>query len=126
MQLAKHAELAFAVKRIEAGRLEIQGALQSPPFAVTSDGITKLTNEHAISSVDAKQLTPMDADQLMKLGNKVFLLATGERTVFPTANVRAAFLSKGIGLEVMDTRAAAYTYNVLIQENRDVCLIVLA
>jgi uncharacterized protein len=126
MQLAKHAELAFAIKRIESGQLEINGVLQTPPFAVTSEALVRLEGLQALSSIDAKLLSPADASRLMQLGNKVFLLATGERTVFPDASVRAAFLSQGIGLEVMDTRAAAYTYNVLIQENRDVCLVVLA
>jgi uncharacterized protein len=46
------------------------------------------------------------------------LLGTGVTQVFPSSDVRRAFL--GIGLDVMTTGAAARTYNVLLAEGRPV------
>lgn len=52
----------------------------------------------------------------------LILLGTGERLVFPPAAVLAVARRRGIGIEVMDNRAAARTYNVLLSEERDVLL----
>lgn len=54
------------------------------------------------------------------------LLGTGRRQVFPTADVREAFLLDRIGLDVMDTGAAARTFNVLLAEGRPVNAALLA
>jgi uncharacterized protein len=54
------------------------------------------------------------------------LLGTGARQIFPDARLRAAFLERRIGFEVMDTGAAARTYNVLLAENRPVMAALVA
>ena len=54
------------------------------------------------------------------------LLGTGRRQVFPDADVRRAFISARIGLDVMDTGAAARTYNVLLAEGRPVAAALIA
>jgi uncharacterized protein len=48
------------------------------------------------------------------------LLGTGKRQVMPAREVREAFVAAGLALEVMDTGAAARTYNVLLAEQRPV------
>ena len=48
------------------------------------------------------------------------LLGTGVAQVFPSPEVRRAFLDCGIGLDIMTTGAAARTYNVLLAEGRPV------
>lgn len=54
------------------------------------------------------------------------LFGTGERQVFPTAELRAAFAHAGIGLEPMSTGSAARTYNVLLGEGRPVAAALIA
>ena len=54
------------------------------------------------------------------------LVGTGRRQIFPEPAVHAAFLSRRIGLEVMDTGAACRTYNVLLAEERPVTVAVVA
>lgn len=49
---------------------------------------------------------------------EVLLLGTGERLIWPSADLRRAARAAGIGLEAMDSRAAARTWNVLVQEGR--------
>lgn len=56
----------------------------------------------------------------------VLLLGTGRRQVFPALVIRKAFAEAGIGLEPMDTGAAARTYNVLLAEGRPVSAALLA
>jgi uncharacterized protein len=48
------------------------------------------------------------------------LIGTGEQQRFPHASLLAAFFARRIGVEVMDTRAACRTYNVLVSEGRSV------
>ena len=54
------------------------------------------------------------------------IFGTGDRQKFPSPELRAAFEAAGIGLEVMDTGAAARTYNVLIAEERQVAAALIA
>ena len=48
------------------------------------------------------------------------LLGTGAAQLWPSAALTQAFATRGIGLEVMSTGAAARTYNVLLAEKRRV------
>jgi uncharacterized protein len=56
----------------------------------------------------------------------VLLLGTGRAPVFPDPHVLSAFRDAGLWLEVMDTGAAARTYNVLLAEEREVSAALLA
>jgi len=48
------------------------------------------------------------------------LLGTGEEHTLPSVEVRAAFASAGLAVDIMATGPAARTYNVLIGEGRRV------
>jgi uncharacterized protein len=54
------------------------------------------------------------------------LFGTGRVPTYPSPAVRAAFQVAGIGLEIMDTGAAARTYNVLLAEGRPVAAALIA
>lgn len=66
------------------------------------------------------ELTPEHFRRVLALRPELILLGTGERQIFPDARVVAAVHGAGVGFEVMDTRAACRTYNVLLQEGRHV------
>ena len=63
-----------------------------------------------------------DFEALLALGPEVVLLGTGSRQQLPSLELYADFAARGIGLEVMDNRAACRTYNVLLGEFRDVAV----
>jgi uncharacterized protein len=67
-------------------------------------------------------LTLEDFTRLIALAPEVVLLGTGDRQRLPPATLYAAFAARGIGLEVMDNRAACRTYNVLLGEYRNVAV----
>jgi uncharacterized protein len=67
-----------------------------------------------------EDLQPIDFDALFATKPQLVLLGTGERQQFPPAGIRAAFARAGVGLETMDLGAACRTFNVLIQEERNV------
>lgn len=69
---------------------------------------------------DIALLARQDIDALALLNPELVLLGTGKRMRFPAANLLAGLAAKRIGSEVMDTRAACRTYNILAEEGRNV------
>ena len=69
-----------------------------------------------------------DFDQILGTTDGIgfVLLGTGDSQVFPSSGIRRAFVDAGIGLEPMTTGAAVRTYNVLLQEGRDVACALIA
>jgi len=51
---------------------------------------------------------------------EVLILGTGRLTAFPSADILAYMAEQHIGLECMDSRSAARTYNILVGEGRRV------
>ena len=51
---------------------------------------------------------------------ELILLGTGTRQLFPDPHTTAGIFARGVGLEIMDTRAACRTFNVLVSEYRRV------
>jgi uncharacterized protein len=66
------------------------------------------------------ELTVAHFDAAFAWEPEIFLLGTGVRQEFPSREIYAAILARGIGFEVMDTGAACRTYNVLVSEDRRV------
>jgi uncharacterized protein len=64
-------------------------------------------------------------ESILALQPEVVLLGTGTCAVFPPQTVLAEFLKRGIGLETMDSAAAARTFNVLAGEGRNVVAVFL-
>ena len=71
---------------------------------------------------DVDRLSIADFEPLLALSPEVVLLGTGPRQRMPPPSLYAEFAARGIGLEVMDNRAACRTYNVLLGEFRDVAV----
>jgi uncharacterized protein len=59
-------------------------------------------------------------EPIFALSPDVVLLGTGSRQVFPHPALMTGFHQRGLGVEVMGTRAACRTFNILISESRNV------
>ena len=68
-------------------------------------------------------LTIADFAGIFEAKPEIVLLGTGSSNVFPPRELTFAFARKGVGLEVMDTAAAARTFNVLANESRRVAAV---
>jgi uncharacterized protein len=77
------------------------------------------------SAADFQQLKEDDFTPLAKLGVEIVLLGTGARQRFPHPRLTAALTRQRIGVEVMDSKAACRTYNILVGEARRVALALL-
>ena len=70
-------------------------------------------------------LTREDFAFLQSMEAEIVLLGTGPRQRFPHPRLTAPLAQAGMGLEVMDLRAACRTYNILVAEDRKVAAALL-
>lgn len=71
------------------------------------------------------ELAPEHLEPIFALQPEIVLLGTGSRQVFPDASLMMLFYRRGIGIEAMNTQAAARTFNVLVSESRNVAAALL-
>ena len=69
---------------------------------------------------DYRNLAPQHLDQIISWQPEIILLGTGKQPSFPDLDLITYVTSKNIGLEIMDTGAACRSYNLLINEGRNV------
>jgi len=97
----------------------VNGERHAGSLLVTADKLVPW----AAASFEALALAHFET--LVALGPDLVLLGTGARLRFPAAALTAPLVRAGIGLEVMDLRAACRTYNVLRAEERRVAAALL-
>lgn len=105
----------YAIRAVDAGGVQVNETRLTRSFFLTA---TDLVEDWAPRDVAA--LTPADLDPLLALQPALVLLGTGSRLRFPSPEVMAACLTRGIGFEAMDNAAAARTFTVLAGEERRV------
>ena len=93
----------------------VNGTRHTRSLLVTPDA---LVGDWPPSSIEPLTSTHLKA--LLALQPEVVLLGTGARLSFPAADVLRPLIDAGIGYEVMDTRAACRTFNILMAEGRRV------
>jgi uncharacterized protein len=65
-------------------------------------------------------LTRSHFDRLSEMDADLVIFGSGERLLFPKAELLQALYARQIGVETMDTQAACRTYNFLASEGRKV------
>ena len=77
----------------------------------------------SIDALDAAHFSPVFE---LDFTPELVILGTGRQLVFPEASQTHSLVNAQIGIEVMDTRAACRTYNVLADDGRRVvaCLLI--
>ena len=84
-------------------------------IVVSADGVAPGFAPGGFDSLDAN-----DFAALLRTSPEIVLLGTGMAQRFPQPAVVAPLINANVGLEVMDTRAACRTYNILVAEGRSV------
>jgi uncharacterized protein len=83
--------------------------------ALSSDGQVL---DWPCSSLD--QAKPEHFESLLPLNPEVVVLGTGQKLKFLKPEVLRSLIAAGVGVETMDTQAAARTFNILAGEGRRV------
>lgn len=69
---------------------------------------------------DLGELNEERLEPLFALAPEIVLLGTGPVQVFPAAELLMHFYGRNVGVEIMTTRAACRTFNILVSERRNV------
>ena len=83
-----------------------------------------LAEDDSISTLD--DITDSYLDMLLESTPEIILIGTGSKQEIPTVDIINYLAKKGLSADFMTTNAACKTYNLLINENRNVCAIVIA
>jgi uncharacterized protein len=70
-------------------------------------------------------LTAADFEFITELKPEIVIFGTGATQRFPLAGLARSLAAIGVGVEVMDSRAACRTYNILASESRKVIAAIL-
>lgn len=99
----------------------VNGTAHSSSLIIMPDLVIPDWRPQSLEELCAEDFLP-----LHELHLEAVLLGTGERQRFPPLTTYLAFVERGIGFDVMDTRAACRTYNLLASEGRRIAAALLA
>ncbi|MBN8738097.1 MAG: hypothetical protein BGP24_02815 [Lysobacterales bacterium 69-70] len=114
LSLNRPGEYLF-VRKVDAAAITVVDRALERSFLLAPERAVENWPVAAVAELDEASIAP-----ILELAPAVVILGSGPRIVFPTQQVLAAFLRRGVGLEVMDNAAAARTFNVLASEGRRV------
>lgn len=108
------------VKRCQNGTITVNDQTFSDSVVIMPD---RLVDDWRPGSIE--ELTADDVGSVAQLGVELVILGTGTRQVFPAAHVLEPLVTASVGFEIMDSAAAARTFNILVSEGRNVAAAIL-
>ena len=118
LKFTRELSAKLVIRSVSETTIRVNDDDYSEAIALTPDDRLCKWDEKPIS-----ELTDDDFGAIFETRPEIVLLGTGASNIFPPRELTFAFARKGIGLEVMDTAAAARTYNVLANEGRRVAAV---
>lgn len=115
MKFTRERRPANSIRKISDDAITIGAETYRRTVAITVDEIFEDWDETPLTELTADDLGP-----LLEAEPDILVLGTGTELRFAPRTVTFALARRGVGLEVMDTRAAARTFNVLLGEGREV------
>jgi uncharacterized protein len=118
LKFTRENSAAIMIRSITGDGIRIGDDLYTQTIGVTADRV--LDNW---AHKDIADLIESDFAELLELGPEVIVLGTGATNIFPPRELVFAMARRQIGFEVMDTTAAARTFNILAGEGRQVAAV---
>jgi uncharacterized protein len=120
MRFAQETPEGYAISAFAAGEITINEEVIRENVVITPERIIRDWLPERFEDLEAAHLM-----RLLELDPEIIVLGTGETLRFPAPEITAGALTRGIGVEVMDTGAACRTYNILHSEGRQVVVALL-
>ena len=108
----------MSVRSVANGRFLIGEDTLTGAVALTANGILDTWSVVPVEDLDVAALQP-----LLEFQPELIVIGTGSRQQLPGRELMFAMARANVGLEMMDTAAAARTFNVLISEGRSVAAV---
>lgn len=108
----------ITIRSVSDEGIHINDQVWSESVAVTAEEIVEQWPPVAIADLVAD-----DFDVLLEHAPELVIIGTGAQSQFPPRELSFAFARRGVGLEFMDTAAAARTFNVLVGEGRRIAAV---
>ena len=109
---------ALTIQSVSSSTITVNGTPYSQTIAMTPGQVFDDWRDTPVT-----ELADHDFEALLALSPEIVLLGTGTNSVFPPRELMFAFARRGVGLECMDTAAAARTFNVLASEGRHIAAV---
>ena len=106
------------IRRVSEGQIIVGDRSFGETIALTPDGLVD-----DFSPPPVPELAESHFDSVLGNDAELLVLGTGRTIIFPPRELTFAFARRRIGLEVMDTAAAARTFNVLAGDGRRVAAV---
>ena len=101
------------IESVGSGKIQYQGKWYEKSLII---GIDKII--YPWKHPDVADLDISDFETVFDGNAEVILLGTGAKQVFPDRYLLNKILTKGVGIEVMDSTSACRTFNLLVSEYR--------
>ena len=118
VKFSKESVNSLVVQSVSATAIRVSGETHSQAIALTPEQLIPDWTATAI-----EELSIDDFDELLSGSPELIVVGTGTNYLFPPRELVFAFARRGVGLEVMDTAAAARTFNVLAGEGRRIAAV---
>lgn len=107
-----------SVRSVSATEIVVGQDVWTTPVALTGAGVVPGWTPVPVERLSIDDLAPVIATEA-----DLIIVGTGSRQVLPNRELMFAMARRGVGLEMMDTPAAARTFNVLLGEGRPVAAV---
>lgn len=118
MKFTRENTSSLLIRSVSGSTIRIADEIYDRTIALTVNGAVEEWNGKAIG-----ELRQEDFEAILDAKPEIIVLGTGERIEFAHRELVFSMARAGVGLEVMDTKAAARTFNVLAADGRRVAAV---
>jgi uncharacterized protein len=118
LKFTRETSTSLTIRSVSNGKICIGDTTYDRTITLTTRSIVGKWSKKAVA-----ELNEGDFAALLEEAPEVIIVGTGATNIFPPRELVFAMARRGVGLEVMDTTAAARTFNVLVAEDRQVAAV---
>ena len=118
MKFTRENSTSLMIRSISSEDIRIGEDVFDHTIALTNDAVIEDWPQKTVA-----QLTEADFSLLLDSNSEIIVLGTGENNIFAPRELVFAMARRGVGFEVMNSAAAARTFNVLAGEGRQVAAV---
>lgn len=120
MRFVREANSAVSIRHVRKGALMVGTEELTENVILFRDSIQRGWTADNVESLDETDFADLIADE-----PEIVIFGTGWKSCLPPRELVFALARRGIGFEMMDTPAACRTFNILVNEDRDVAAVLI-